>query len=142
MDVLRAIRESKVLRGKIPGKTPGRTNRINLKPTRTRQKCRRWCRSTKYEWYRTFGCCTARRKHAGVLRHDRDESGSYLRTLNIHAKDVYAIARVHRDMAWRCMTTWGDEEGKIKGVLVERLRSIPEQAAEAQMKAYRKKRNG
>jgi len=45
-------------------------------------------------------------------------------------------------MAWRYMTTWGDKGGKIKEVLVEQLRRIPAQAAEAPVKAYRKKRNG
>ena len=63
----------------------------------------------------------------------------YLRNLNIHAKDVYEIALEHRDMAWRCMTAWGDEGGEIKGVLVERLRRIPEQAAAAQVKAQKKR---
>ena len=58
----------------------------------------------------------------------------YLRNLNIHAKDVYELALEHRDMAWRCMTAWGDEGGEIKGVLVERLRRIPEQAVEARVK--------
>ena len=61
----------------------------------------------------------------------------YLRNLHIHAKDVYAIALEHRDMAWQCMTAWGDEGGEIKGVLVERLRRIPEQAAAAQVKAQK-----
>ena len=42
-------------------------------------------------------------------------------------------------MAWRCMTAWGDEGGEIKGVLVERLRRIPEQAAAAQVKAQKKR---
>ena len=61
----------------------------------------------------------------------------YLRNLHIHAKDVYEIALEHPDMSWRCMTTWGDEGGDIKGVLVERLRRIPEQAAAAQVKAQK-----
>ena len=63
----------------------------------------------------------------------------YLRNLHIHAKDVYAIALEHRDMAWQCMTAWGDEGGEIKGALVERLRRIPEQAAAAQVKAQKKR---
>ena len=71
----------------------------------------------------------------GAMRETREVR--YLRNLNIHAKDVYELALEHRDMAWRCMTAWGDEGGEIKGVLVERLRRIPEQAAEARVKAQK-----
>ena len=94
--------------------------------------------------------CTNGVPHSGAAQQALSEHGvgkqreaketrevRYLRNLHIHAKDVYAIALEHRDMAWQCMTAWGDEGGEIKGVLVERLRRIPEQAAAAQVKAQK-----
>ena len=37
------------------------------------------------------------------------------------------------------MTTWADEGGEVQGVLVKRLRRIPEQAAEVRRKALQRK---
>ena len=125
-----------------------RTNRTKIKPTRTgTSRTERDVPVPCFEGGEAAPSVPNGVPHSGAAQQALKRNGAaekrdtkevrYLRNLHIHAKDVYEIALEHPDMAWQCMTTWGDEGGEIEGVLVERLRRIPEQAAAAQVKAQK-----
>ena len=66
---------------------------------------------------------------------DETRETQYLRTLNINAKDVYAVALQYPDEARHCMDQWDEEGSNIAGVLVKRLRIIPGQVEEVNRQA-------